>query len=304
MKKTLASLLSLCLVFMMLCATMFTFAACGDSDKNEVSADNGNGNGDNGNGGNAGNNSNSGNGGLGNFSGNNAGSGNDGTYYEVINGETTEDAYLTIKNGQWTIYIEGSTSSGPCVISGNQISLRYVLTGDDDVDPPVAGNAGDVVELYTGTIADGVLNLTWAFNDLNSNITLYLNGKVPGNNGGNGGNTQNPGNTGGNEGMYYLYEDGYLYEDDYLELKGGRWTTIDENGDELGGTYTVSGGTLALEYTLGNNAELDSILSLLGFAQGETVELYTGSIGNGVVNLTDMMGETVDYLYCMESAVQ
>ena len=74
-------------------------------------------------------------------------------------------------------------------------------------------------------------------------------------------------------GTYYYYENAYD-KSNYVTLENGNWS--DDNGD--GGTYEINDGVIVFY------AEFD----------GEKEELFSGAIGNGVMQLA-ILGENLVY---------
>lgn len=90
------------------------------------------------------------------------------------------------------------------------------------------------------------------------------------------------------DGTYYNYAGGSIKEESFLKIKGEKWTWV--NGDvSFGGTYTVEDGSITLLYTLTGDPKLD----LAAGEKGDVVELYSGTIENGLIKLTKQNGRVI-----------
>ena len=121
-------------------------------------------------------------------------------------------------------------------------------------------------------------------------------GDSAGSGGGSGGET-----SGGrsNDGTYYVYENGRIDKDGFLVIEGNKWSTSTGTGT-LGGRCVVKGDLLALKYQVGGNEDIDWMLHYLGHEDGEEVDLYKGTIGDGVITLTETMGEEVQIVFYLD----
>ena len=104
------------------------------------------------------------------------------------------------------------------------------------------------------------------------------------------------------DGTYYVYENGRIDKDGILVIAGNNWSTETGNGT-LGGACVVSGGQITLNYRVGGNEDIDGMLLYLGYQEGEEVELYKGTIGDGVITLTETMGESTKIVFYLDGIV-
>lgn len=223
MKKRILSLLSLCLVFVMLCAVLFTFAGCGDK---EDSAD------------------------------------DNGIYYRYKSGAINKDVFIEIDGNKWYGQLDGIRVTGTCKISGGKLSLLYTVGSNPTVDRELGsiGKDGEDVELYAGTIGNGAIELRVVLGETqSSSVLLYRDGVIPGGDGlpnglgnaGNGGigdtgatsadNTQSSGRPAGNLDGTYTAEDG----SEVLTLQNGRWSVTGESY-QFDGDYELDGDEITL----------------------------------------------------------
>lgn len=257
MKKRILSVLSLCLVFGMLCAAMLAFAGCGDDDKNE----------------------NGGNGGSGAV-------GNDGTYYLYDDGEIDESVYVRISGSKWSGQFNGVSPSGKLEISGNKLAMLYTFGTDEAADRQlkqvISAEDGETVTVYSGTIENGVIMLDEELGKKQSNpVYLYRDGVVPGENklpdglgtAGNPGNTGTPGNGGNSSGAVNSIDGVYTAEDnsEVLTLRSGNWTVV-------GASYEFNG-----EYELNGNE-----ITLYMEANGVNTTLLVGTVSGNVITFNGL----------------
>ena len=262
MKKRILSVLSLCLVFGMLCAAMLAFAGCGDDDKNE-------------NGGTADD---------GAFGASGGSASIDGKYYRVEDGEAVSWGHFEFGDGRWSLVYGNDNRGGAYELNRatGAITLKYRLTGDDD--PPVEGNVGEDVVLFKGTIGDGVFTVTWVYLG-DANQAFYRDGVVPGENklpgglgtAGNPGNTGTPGNGGNGSGVNGSYTDADGIET--VTLQNGKWS-VTSGGYTVDGDYEQSGSEITFYMDM----------------YGEKITLYTGTVsGNKLTLYIPSTDETAVY---------
>lgn len=92
-------------------------------------------------------------------------------------------------------------------------------------------------------------------------------------------------------GQYFFFEDGVMERTSYITLTDEEWTAYNE-GMTFGGRYTLDGGQLTMLYTVNADEPRDQeLMEAYGVRDGETVEMYSGSVAVGRMVLDVMMGE-------------
>lgn len=94
------------------------------------------------------------------------------------------------------------------------------------------------------------------------------------------------GSRSGEDGTYFYYADGKYDRTVFIRLSGGKWM-MNDVGETMSGTYGISGGgKITFKYTISGSDELGRmIMDELGKKEGQSIELCTGKVGDGVLLL-------------------
>lgn len=259
MKKRLLSALSLFLLCAVLCGGMLSLAGCFGNDEG-TEEDSGAPAGD--------------------------------VYYLYVNGQTDKTSFIRLNGGKCTVNDGTYSIEGTYTVANGRITIKYtVASGDFDrvLIEQYGVKAGETLELFGGSIGDGRIVLDRSMGEVqDTGLVFYQEGREPGANAGAGG-VDDAGNS--HAGTYYFYSDGSFERNTYIRLNEDGSFELMSLGHMFTGTYTLSGGSLAVFYTVGGS-ELDKeLMAQYHVSEGQTVELYNGYVEAGMILLNRMMGE-------------
>lgn len=112
--------------------------------------------------------------------------------------------------------------------------------------------------------------------------------------GGTGSGDRTDGTESAYNGNYYSLWSTGIDETFFFTLLDGRWE-LHAWGDFQSGTYTVEEGKISFRRTMSASNDVDQeLMSMFGIADGQSVKLYAGTIEEGVLTVTEELGEPQD----------
>lgn len=212
----------------------------------------------------------------------------DGTYFYYAGGSLVRSTYITLEGGKWTSCFNGQVATGAYRVENGEIFFVYTVnkTRDQAEMERYDLKDGQSVPLFDGVIEKDELALNAYMGEaLGYEMLFYRDG-------GTADTRPSAGTSSVREGTYYYYKNGRVDWDHYLRLSEGRWVYSGEYYG--GGSYRISGNRITLLCTVDSDTYIGMLLiTRYGKYEGQTVELYSGSVSDGRVTLYSFLDESL-----------